>query len=228
VREVVSSRGGSHSFTPLGGGLTHLRTAIAVASGKGGVGKSTVAVNLAFALALQGARVGVLDADVQGPSLPTMVTPPRLEVGKVRGSGSSSGSTGEGGDCINALESPPLPLTAPLGTPPLALASYGWVSPRNPTTGARTGAALMRGPLLATTIRQLAKFTAWGGRDALVVDTPPGTGDVHLTLGQLVPFTGAVVVTTPQAVACADTDKGLQMLGSLAVPPLAQIGRAHV
>lgn len=218
VREVVSARGGSPAFTPLGGGLTHLRTAIAVASGKGGVGKSTVAVNLAFALALQGGRVGVLDADVQGPSLPTMVTPPRLEVGKVPG----------GGECINALESPPLPPSAPPGTPPLALASYGWVSPRNPATGARTGAALMRGPLLATTIRQLAKFTAWGGRDALVVDTPPGTGDVHLTLGQLVPFTGAVVVTTPQAVACADTDKGLQMLGSLAVPVLAMVlNQAH-
>jgi len=172
-----------------------------VASGKGGVGKSTVAVNLAFALAARGARVGLLDADIQGPSLPTMVKPASLTVRK-----------GEN-DCIN-------PLMSPEGG--VACASYGWVSPRD-AAGERRGAAMMRGPLLGTTVRQLTKFTAWGARDTLLVDTPPGTGDVHLTLGQLLPFTGAVVVTTPQAVAMDDTDKGLQMLKSLAVPPLALV-----
>jgi Mrp family chromosome partitioning ATPase/DUF971 family protein len=198
VREAPS-RAGSAAFAALGGGLAGLRSAVAVASGKGGVGKSTVSVNLAFALAARGARVGLLDADIQGPSLPTMAAPASLEVRK-------------GGDgCVG-------PLDVGAG---VAAMSYGWVAPRN-AAGERSG-AVMRGPMLATVVRQLAKFTAWGGRDALVIDTPPGTGDVHLTLGQLLPLTGAVVVTTPQALAMGNTARGLAMLKGLAVPPLALV-----
>jgi Mrp family chromosome partitioning ATPase/DUF971 family protein len=202
LRLASSQRPGSPAFAGLGGGLSQLRSAVAVASGKGGVGKSTVAVNLAFALHARGARVGLLDSDVQGPSLPTMLTPSSLAVGKQGGSG----------ECINALD-----------VAGVACASYGWVSPKSPVTGERGGAAVMRGPILATVVRQLAKFTAWGARDALVVDTPPGTGDVHLTLGQLLPFAGAVVVTTPQAVAMADTRRGLDMLAKLNIPLLALV-----
>jgi ATP-binding protein involved in chromosome partitioning len=198
VREVPSRPGGA-AFAALGGGLAGLRSAVAVASGKGGVGKSTVSANLAFALAARGARVGLLDADIQGPSLPTMVTPASLEVRK--------GADG----CVG-------PLDVGAG---VAAMSYGWVAPRN-AAGERAG-AVMRGPMLATVVRQLAKFTAWGARDALVVDTPPGTGDVHLTLGQLLPLAGAVVVTTPQALAMGNTARGLAMLKGLAVPPLALV-----
>jgi Mrp family chromosome partitioning ATPase/DUF971 family protein len=199
VREAAPSRAGAPAFSALGGGLAGLRAAVAVASGKGGVGKSTVSVNLAFALAARGARVGLLDADVQGPSLPTMASPASLDVRK--------GADG----CVG-------PLDVGAG---VAAMSYGWVAPRN-AAGERAG-AVMRGPMLATVVRQLAKFTAWGGRDALVVDTPPGTGDVHLTLGQLLPLTGAVVVTTPQALAMGNTARGLAMLKGLAVPPLALV-----
>ena len=198
------ARAAPPAFAALGGGLARVRAAVAVASGKGGVGKSTVAVNLAFALHARGARAALLDADVQGPSLPTMLAPRSAEVAR------GGGGAAEG--CVNAVD-----------VRGVACASYGWVAPRHPATGERSGAALMRGPMLGSVVGQLAKFTDWGARDALVVDTPPGTGDVHLTLGQLLPFAGAVVVTTPQAVAVADTRRGLDMLARLNIPVLALV-----
>jgi Mrp family chromosome partitioning ATPase/DUF971 family protein len=176
-----------------GPGLKSVGSVIAVSSGKGGVGKSTVAVNLAFALAARGSKVGILDADIHGPSLPTMVNPPDLSVRK------------QEDGCINALD-----------FNGVKMMSYGWVAPRN-TRGERTGGA-MRGPMTSSVLSQLLKFTSWGSLDHLVIDMPPGTGDVHVTLGQTVPIATAVVVTTPQKLALADVAKGLDLFATLRVP----------
>ena len=168
-----------------------IRNVIAVGSGKGGVGKSTTAVNLALALTREGARVGVLDADVYGPSLPTLLgvtDKPRLVEGDER-------------------------RIAPLIGHGLQCMSIGFlIDPDAPM--------VWRGPMATQALEQLIRDTAWDDLDYLVVDLPPGTGDIQLTLAQRVPVSGAVIVTTPQDLALADAVKGLKMFEKVKVPIL--------
>lgn len=164
--------------------VPHIKNIIAVASGKGGVGKSTVAVNLALGLQKLGARVGLMDADVYGPSIPTML---RLAGQKPR-------LTDIGG----------APKMVPLDAYGMPTMSIGYIiEPEQ--------AVVLRGPRLAAIIKQFFNDVVWEPLDFLIVDLPPGTGDVQLTLVQTVPVTGAVLVTTPQEVALADAIKGMNM-----------------
>ncbi len=169
--------------------LSSVKNIIAVSSGKGGVGKSTVAANLALALSAEGARVGMLDADIYGPSQPTML-------------GASGQPTSSDGVNMDPIES--------LG---LQINSVGFmISPDEPM--------IWRGPLVAQALTQLLNQTAWDNLDYLVIDMPPGTGDIQLTLSQSVPVTGAIVVTTPQDIALLDAKKGLRMFEKVNVPVL--------
>ncbi|HRA11236.1 MAG: Mrp/NBP35 family ATP-binding protein [Chitinophagaceae bacterium] len=167
--------------------LPKVKNIIAVVSGKGGVGKSTVAANLALALAQGGAKVGLMDADIYGPSVPIMFgvrgeRPMMIEVGEEKAK------------------------IAPLERYGLKLISIGLlVDEKN--------AVVWRGPMASSAIRQFVTDVFWDELDYLVVDMPPGTGDIHLTLMQTVPVTGAVIVTTPQDVALADAKKGIAMFG---------------
>jgi ATP-binding protein involved in chromosome partitioning len=163
---------------------------VAVASGKGGVGKSTVAVNLALAWAAQGARVGILDADIYGPSQPLMLG---LEGQRPQISG---------GKRIRPLE----------GHGVAAMSIGFLIDAAQPM--------VWRGPMVTQALTQLLGDTDWGQLDYLVVDMPPGTGDIQLTLAQRVPVSGAVIVTTPQHIAVADARKGLRMFEKVAVPVL--------
>ncbi|KAJ6957752.1 fe-S cluster assembly factor HCF101 [Populus alba x Populus x berolinensis] len=176
-------------------GLQTISNIIAVSSCKGGVGKSTVAVNLAYTLAGMGARVGIFDADVYGPSLPTMVSPENrlLE--------------------MNPEKRTIIP-TEYLG---VKLVSFGF---------AGQGRAIMRGPMVSGVIDQLLTTTEWGELDYLVIDMPPGTGDIQLTLCQVVPLTAAVIVTTPQKLAFIDVAKGVRMFSKLKV--VQQFGIPHL
>ncbi|KAH0707822.1 hypothetical protein KY289_012898 [Solanum tuberosum] len=176
----------------LPAGLQTISNIIAVSSCKGGVGKSTVAVNLAYTLADMGARVGIFDADVYGPSLPTMVSPEKriLE--------------------MNAEKRTIIP-TEYMG---VKLVSFGF---------AGQGRAIMRGPMVSGVINQLLTTTEWGELDYLVIDMPPGTGDIQLTLCQVVPLTAAVIVTTPQKLAFIDVAKGVRMFSKLKVPCVAVV-----
>ncbi|HEY1284222.1 MAG TPA: iron-sulfur cluster carrier protein ApbC, partial [Steroidobacteraceae bacterium] len=170
--------------------LAGIKNIVAVASGKGGVGKSTVAVNLALAWAAQGARVGLLDADIYGPSQPLMLG---LE-GKRPGS--PDGKT-----------------LTPLEAHGVTAMSIGFlVDAEQPM--------VWRGPMVTQALTQLLSETHWGELDYLVVDMPPGTGDIQLTLSQRVPVSGAVIVTTPQDIALADARKGLKMFEKVSVPVL--------
>jgi ATP-binding protein involved in chromosome partitioning len=167
--------------------LPGVKNIIAVVSGKGGVGKSTVSANLALALAQGGARVGLMDADIYGPSLPIMFG--------VRGERPMMKDDGTGKGVIEPLEK--------FG---IKLMSIGLlVDDKN--------AVVWRGPMASSAIRQFITDVDWGELDYLVVDMPPGTGDIHLTMVQTVPVTGVVVVTTPQEVALADAKKGIAMFG---------------
>ncbi|KAH7572319.1 hypothetical protein JRO89_XS04G0237800 [Xanthoceras sorbifolium] len=168
----------------LPAGLQKISNIVAVSSCKGGVGKSTIAVNLAYTLAGMGARVGIFDADVYGPSLPTMVSPENrlLE--------------------MNPEKRTIIP-TEYLG---VKLVSFGF---------AGQGRAIMRGPMVSGVINQLLTTTEWGELDYLVIDMPPGTGDIQLTLCQVVPLTAAVIVTTPQKLAFIDVAKGVRMFSKL-------------
>lgn len=164
--------------------LPHLKNIIAVASGKGGVGKSTVAVNLALGLQSLGARVGIMDADVYGPSIPTML-----------------GLQGQRPKLQDVYGTPKM---VPLEAYGMQVISIGnIIEPEQ--------AVVLRGPRLAGVIKQFFNDTLWGELDYLVVDLPPGTGDVQLTLVQTVPVTGVVVVTTPQEVAVIDAVKAINM-----------------
>lgn len=172
--------------------LSKVSNIIAVSSCKGGVGKSTVAVNLAYSLQLMGAKVGILDADVYGPSLPTMVSPEK-----------------------NLLEmEQETNLIKPVEFMGVKHCSFGF-------TG--QGAAVMRGPMVSGLISQLLLSTDWGELDYLLIDFPPGTGDIQLTLCQSAPITGAVIVTTPQNLAFIDVAKGIKMFAKLAVPCMAVV-----
>jgi ATP-binding protein involved in chromosome partitioning len=169
------------------------RGIIAIASAKGGVGKSTVAVNLAVAAARSGLRVGLLDADIFGPSLPTMM-----------------GTVGV------KPEMTPAKKMKPLMAHGVATMSIGYlVDPDN--------AVLWRGPMVVSAIAQLIAETDWGDLDLLFIDTPPGTGEVQLTLVQRLPLDGAVIVSTPQEVALADVRRGVGMFRKTAVPVLGVI-----
>lgn len=166
--------------------LAGVKNIIAVVSGKGGVGKSTVAGNLALALAEGGASVGLMDADIYGPSIPMMfgVRGERPMMKEVNGKG----------------------MIVPLEKYGIKLMSIGLlVDEKN--------AVVWRGPMVSSAIRQFVTDVDWGALDYLVIDMPPGTGDIHLTLMQLVPVTGVVIVTTPQNVALADAKKGIAMFG---------------
>jgi len=170
-----------------------VRQVIAVSSGKGGVGKSTVAINLACALARKGLRVGLLDADIYGPNAPTMLGVSG-RVPEVRGSGSDQ-------------------VLQPIETCGLAMVSMGLLIEDNQPV-------IWRGPMLNGIIRQFLYQVEWGERDVLVVDLPPGTGDAQLSLAQAVPIGGGIVVTTPQQVSLQDARRGLAMFVQMGVPVL--------
>ena len=182
------------NLKPLG----DIRNIVAVASGKGGVGKSTVAVNLALAWAAQGARVGVLDADIYGPSQPLML--------------------GLAGQRPVSKDGKQL---SPLVSHGVSAMSIGFlVDAEQPM--------VWRGPMVTQGLTQLLEQTQWGMLDYLVVDMPPGTGDIQLTLAQRVPVAGAVIVTTPQDIALADARKGLKMFEKVAVPVLGIVENMSV
>lgn len=169
--------------------MPNVKNVVAVASGKGGVGKSTTAVNLALALAAEGATVGILDADIYGPSQPMMM-------GIEGRPESADGKTME-----------------PLSNYGVQVASIGFlIEPDNPM--------IWRGPMATQALEQLLRQTNWADLDYLIVDMPPGTGDIQLTLSQRVPLTGAVIVTTPQDIALLDAKKGLKMFEKVGVPIL--------
>ncbi|MDX1404403.1 MAG: iron-sulfur cluster carrier protein ApbC [Woeseiaceae bacterium] len=178
--------------------LDEVKNVIAIASGKGGVGKSTTAVNLALALAAEGARVGVLDADIYGPSIPTM-----LGVADAR-------PTSDDGKSMN-------PLTAY----DVQLMSIGFLIDADQPM-------VWRGPMVTQALNQLLQQTRWSGLDYLIVDMPPGTGDIQLTLSQQVPVSGAVIVTTPQDIALLDARKGLQMFRKVSIPVLGVVENMSV
>ncbi|MBX9618148.1 MAG: Mrp/NBP35 family ATP-binding protein [Hyphomicrobiales bacterium] len=169
-----------------------IKAIIAISSGKGGVGKSTTAVNLALACAADGLKVGLLDADIYGPSVPTLLgvhDKPELLPG-------------------NRLK--------PLRTNGLVIMSIGLLVPES-------GAMIWRGPMVMQAITQLLRDVDWGPLDVLIVDMPPGTGDAALTLAQIVPLAGAVVVSTPQDMALIDARRGLAMFRRVDVPILGVI-----
>ncbi|MBC6607946.1 Mrp/NBP35 family ATP-binding protein [Hymenobacter sp. BT188] len=165
--------------------LSGVKNIIAIASGKGGVGKSTVTANLAIALARTGAKVGLIDADISGPSMPTMFG--------LEDSRPHVFQTPEGKNLILPIEK--------FG---VKLMSIGFLAPSD-------NAIVWRGPMASSALKQFISEVDWGELDYLLIDMPPGTSDIHLTLVQTVPVTGALIVTTPQKVALADAQKGLQM-----------------
>ncbi|MCS5707112.1 Mrp/NBP35 family ATP-binding protein [Synechococcus sp. FGCU-3] len=209
--ELAQASAGGHQGAPIGGAghgagghgqmperqpIPGVKQVIAVSSGKGGVGKSTVAVNLACALAARGLKVGLLDADIYGPNAPTMLgvadrTP------EVRGEGASQ-------------------VLTPIESCGIAMVSMGLLIAENQPV-------IWRGPMLNGIIRQFLYQVAWGERDVVVVDLPPGTGDAQLSLAQAVPMAGVIIVTTPQEVSLADARRGLAMFLQMGVPVLGVV-----
>lgn len=179
------------SGSPIAASLGQVRNIIAVASGKGGVGKSTTAVNLAYSLAAAGSSVGLLDADIYGPSIPHMTKPDA-----------------------------PAQSNSALINPPLAgsvkIMSIGLFAGGDKAT-------ILRGPMVSGVIKQFLTQVNWGELDYLIIDYPPGTGDIQLTLSQTAPVTGAVVVTTPQDVALIDVRKAIAMFDTMKVPVLGVV-----
>ncbi|HEY9598243.1 MAG TPA: Mrp/NBP35 family ATP-binding protein, partial [Cyanophyceae cyanobacterium] len=174
-------------------GIAGVKNILAISSGKGGVGKTTVAVNVAVALAALGSKVGLIDADIYGPNAPMMLG---LENTKVMV------QQGKQGDVLE-----------PAFNHGVKLVSMGFlIDPDQPV--------IWRGPMLNGIIRQFLYQVQWGDLDYLIVDMPPGTGDAQLTLAQAVPMAGAVIVTTPQNVALSDSRRGLKMFQQLGVPVL--------
>ena len=184
VASGASESGADSGEQPGVGAVGHI---IAVASCKGGVGKSTTAVNLAYAMAAQGKRVGIVDLDIHGPSLPTMVTPN----GKLEVSGEA---------------------LLPLESDGVKLMSMGFINP---------GVMPLRGAKVTPVVQQLVGRTVWGALDYLIVDMPPGTGDVQLTLSQDFRVSAAVLVTTPQRLSFVDVVKGVEMFDKVGIPTIA-------
>jgi ATP-binding protein involved in chromosome partitioning len=180
------------------GALPHVKNIIAVASGKGGVGKSTVSVNLALSLAQSGANVGIMDADIYGPSIPLMlgIRSERPLMQDIDGKG----------------------MIIPIDVMGIKAMSIGLMIDEKQ-------AVVWRGPMASSAIRQFITDVHWGELDYLILDMPPGTGDVHLTMAQTVPITGAVIVTTPQEVAMADAKKAIMMFDNpqIKVPVLGVV-----
>ncbi|WP_028310106.1 iron-sulfur cluster carrier protein ApbC [Derxia gummosa] len=172
--------------------MANVRNIIAVSSAKGGVGKSTTSANLALALAAEGARVGLLDADIYGPSQPTMFA-------------LSGKPVSEDGATMKPMENYGVQVN-----------SIGFlIDPGQ--------AVVWRGPLVVQALTQLLEQTAWDDLDYLVIDMPPGTGDIHLSMAQKVPLTGAVIVTTPQDIALIDTRRGVDMFDKVGIPVLGVV-----
>lgn len=184
---MTSSVTTSRSNAPL---LPGVKNIIAIASGKGGVGKSTVTANLAVALARKGAKVGLIDADIYGPSVPTMFNCEHEQPAVEQVNGKN--------------------MIVPLEQYGVKLLSIGFLAPPD-------SAMVWRGPMASSALKQFFSDALWGELDYLFIDLPPGTGDIHLTLVQTVPVTGAVIVTTPQKVALADANKGLLMFKQPAI-----------
>ncbi|MDX8387976.1 MAG: iron-sulfur cluster carrier protein ApbC [Ghiorsea sp.] len=176
-----------------------IKNIVAVASGKGGVGKSTTAVNLAVAMAQNGHKVGLLDADIYGPSMPNMM-----------------GLKGRKPEVDSESK-----ILYPLENYGVKVMSIGFLVGEDQ-------AMIWRGPMVAGALGQLLKDVAWGELDLLIIDMPPGTGDAQLTLSQTVPVTGAVVVTTPQDIALIDCKKGIQMFDKVHVPTLGIVENMSV
>ena len=180
--------------------LPNVKNIIAVASGKGGVGKSTTAVNLALALAAEGASVGMLDADIYGPSQPMML-------------GISGRPETTDGKTLEPMEGHGIQAI-----------SIGFLIDMDTPM-------VWRGPMVTQALEQLLRETNWRDLDYLIVDMPPGTGDIHLTLSQKIPVTGAVIVTTPQDIALLDARKGLKMFEKVGIPILGiveNMAHAHL
>ncbi|AXQ28445.1 iron-sulfur cluster carrier protein ApbC [Solimonas sp. K1W22B-7] len=190
----ILSQAVQKNLQPMAG----IRNIIAVASGKGGVGKSTVAVNLALALQAEGARVGILDADIYGPSQPLML-----------------GSR-------DRPQSPDGKHMYPIVAHGLQAMSIGFLIPQDDQP------MIWRGPMIIQALNQLLTETRWDDLDYLVIDLPPGTGDIQLSLSQRVPVSGAVIVTTPQDIALLDARKGLQMFRKVGVPVLGVVENMSV
>jgi ATP-binding protein involved in chromosome partitioning len=169
--------------------MPNVKNIVAVPSGKGGVGKSTTAANLALALAAEGAKVGILDADIYGPSQPMMM-------------GIEGRPESDDGKTMDPLEN--------YGVQVMSIGFL--IEADNPM--------IWRGPMATQALEQLLRQTNWGDLDYLIVDMPPGTGDIQLTLSQRVPLTGAVIVTTPQDIALLDAQRGLKMFEKVGVPIL--------
>lgn len=174
-------------------GVNGVKNIIAISSGKGGVGKSSTAVNLALALAAEGAKVGILDADIYGPSIPTM---------------------------LGAEDSRP---TSPDGTHMAPIMKYGLATNSIGYLVTDDNAMVWRGPMASKALMQMLQETLWPDLDYLVLDMPPGTGDIQLTLSQKVPVAGAVVVTTPQDIALLDARKAYKMFEKVGVPVLGVV-----
>jgi ATP-binding protein involved in chromosome partitioning len=173
--------------------IPNVKNVIAVSSGKGGVGKSATAVNLAYALQQEGARVGILDADIYGPSVPIMLGNPKAHP-----------------------DSKDNRTMYPLMVEGVAANSIGYLVDSDSAT-------IWRGPMATKALKQLIYETKWPLIDYLIVDLPPGTGDVHLTMAQQVPLSAAVIVTTPQTLATADAKKGIAMFEKLEIPVLGVV-----
>ena len=188
VKQRVSAQAVQPGLTPA----PRVRNVIAVGSGKGGVGKSTTAVNLALALHAEGARVGILDADVYGPSIPTML-----------------GLSGK-------PESPDNKSIEPMRAFGVEAMSIGFLVDADTPM-------IWRGPMATSALTQLFNDTRWDDLDYLLIDLPPGTGDIQLTLAQKIPVAGAVIVTTPQDIATLDAKKALKMFQKVEVPVLGII-----
>ena len=186
----MTSRVTSHNDSKKNAILPGVKNTIAVASGKGGVGKSTVAVNLAVALAKDGAKVGLIDADIYGPSIPLMM------------------GLSEKPKIYQDKETQKM---LPLENYGIKLMSIGFLIDDNQ-------AVIWRGPMASGAVKQFMSDVQWGELDYLIFDLPPGTGDIQLTLVQTIPLTGAVIVTTPQEVSLIDAKKGLKMFERVNVP----------